>query len=290
MNPDISKGLVKAFATFFIYALLQNQVFACEPPQNCAKQGEWDVGIAFGLGVRDNPLVDGDTIPNVVLFDIAWYGDTIYFDNGELGFKWHDSDSVLAESYLTLDRENTFFELWHPGNFTVNAATPPSPGQTPLPGDSNFEISVDDVSTRKWAINFGSRVHYYFDDYEASFSIETDISSVHQGHKAEISLERLWKGENWNVRLRPSVIWKSDNHVNYYYGISPADTEIEALFYSAKSGFQPGISLSFTRTITPQWYWVANASYRRLHGSMVDSPLVDKRTIASFFVGAGYRF
>lgn len=286
----MSKGIIKVIIALSMYWLVQTNALACEPPQNCAIEGEWDIGIALGLGARNNPLVDGETIPNIVLFDVAWYGETLYFDNGEFGFKWHDSDALLAESYVTLDRENIFFELWHPANFTVNVSAPSVPDNIPDSGNSNFEISKDDVATRKWAVNVGSRIHYYFGDYEATFSLETDISSVHQGHKAELSLERLWKGNNWNVRLRPSVTWKSDNHVNYYYGVTSRDTDISALLYEAKGGFQPGVSLSYTRTISPQWYWVANASYRKLHDSMTKSPLVDKSNVASIFIGVGYRF
>ncbi|GAA0855309.1 MipA/OmpV family protein [Aliiglaciecola litoralis] len=253
------------------------------------------MGIALGIGARSNPLVDGDVFPNIVLVDIAWYGEQVYFDNAEIGYKLIDNDTIGVESYLTLDREASHFKFWHVGNFSVAVVAPPAgvPNEPPDNQGSEGELSyiaLDEVSDRKWAVNFGTRIHFYQPDSEITLAVETDASGVHKGHKAILSYEHFWAGNDWQFSIRPSLTWKSDGLVNYYYGISERDSPIENVHYEASGGFQPSIAILFTKKINDKWHWIANASYQKLHSGMTDSPLVDENNINNVFVGVGYRF
>lgn len=281
----------------FIASGYASPLQGCETSKNCIQEGEWDIGVAFGIGVRSNPLVDGDNFPNIILFDIAWYGEQFYFDNGEIGFQWLQTEKTGVETYLTLDREKTFFQLWHPGNVTVPAAFPSSPSIEFPNNDANDDLtvedarlSVDDISSRDWAINFGTRFHYYHANHEISFSVETDASNVHRGQKATLSYQYFWVGNNWQFMLRPSLIWKSANLANYYYGIDKTDTPNPNYHYQVTSGLQPGISVLYTKQLDEDWHWVANAAFRRLHTSMVKSPIVEENNATNLFIGLGRRF
>ncbi|MDC0602254.1 MipA/OmpV family protein [Aliiglaciecola sp.] len=269
--------------------------FACESGQSCIEKGQWDIGIAFGIGARSNPLVDGNTFPNIILIDVAWYGDQIYFDNGELGFRLIENQKTGFETYLVIDREAAYFDLLHPGNFSISSLISPTTGQ-PIPPDNQtldseeVRLSLDDIRDRKWAVNLGGRYHYYTEKGEVSFSYETDVSSVHQGSKAALSYEHYWSGDDWQLSIRPSVLWKSDKLVNYYYGVSAQDFPDNDIRYTAKGGLQPSLSLTYTKRFSEDWYWVANLSYQKLHSSMVASPIVDENNVSSVFLGLGYRF
>ena len=268
---------------------------ACESGQPCIDKGKWDIGIALGIGVRTNPLVEGDTFPNILLIDVAWYGNHVYFDNGELGYKLIEHQKTGLEAYFTIDREAAYFDLLHPGNFSVAAIVSPTTGQ-PIPPNSQtpdgeeLALSFDDLQDRNWAVNAGARYHYYTQDGELSFAYETDISGVHQGNKAVISYEHFWFGDDWQLSLRPSLQWKSDKLVNYYYGVSNQDFPDNDIRYVAKGGIQPSLSLVFTKRFNEDWHWVANLSYQKLHSSMIESPIVDKNSVSNVFVGLGYRF
>lgn len=267
----------------------------CIASNSCIAEYSWDVGIAAGIGARTNPLVDGDSLPNLLLLDVAWYGQHGYFDNGEVGYKWLEQDSSGFETYVTLDREAAFFNFWHPGNFTISfSSASPTPGapnpDNPDVDDQSLEVSSKDIASRRWAIHAGGRYHLYADDSEWTFSIESDVSSVHKGHKAAITYQYLWRGDNWSFRLKPSLTWKSDGLVNYYYGLSARDSLASEQTYFAKGGLQPAISILYTRRINQNWQWIVNASYQKLHAGMTDSPLVERSNISSVFFGAGYRF
>ena len=262
----------------------------CESANNCIEQSNWQVGVAFGLGAKSNPLVDGDAIPQVVLLDIAWYGENAYFDNGEVGYKLIQAEFTGFESYIILDSERAFFNFWHPTNIFVtgsalNPSVPSNDANNPEPA-----ISIEQIERRKWAVNAGLRMHLYGDNYEWSVSAERDISSVHHGYKAALTYQHFWKGNDWSLVVRPSLIWKSDKLVNYYYGLSDQDRLVHSQGYTAKGGLQPAISIQYTRQINANWQWIFSASYQKLHKSMTNSPLVRRDNISSLFIGAGYMF
>ncbi|GAB2692794.1 MipA/OmpV family protein [Aliiglaciecola aliphaticivorans] len=285
------------YVIFFIATSYAIPTLSCEASKYCIHEGEWDIGVAFGLGLRTNPLVDGDNFPNLILIDVAWYGEQFYFDNAELGYQWLQTQEFGVESYLTLDREKTFFELWHPGNVTVPAVLPSSPsvdtpdkGSEDEPNSDNLRLSVDEISDRNWAMNFGTRFHFYSGNHEVSFSIETDASKVHNGQKANLSYQYFWSGDDWQFVVRPSLIWKSAKLANYYYGINEKDTIDSSFHYSVSSGIQPGLSFLYTQKLNEDWHWVANLAYRKLHASMVNSPIVEENNVSNVFFGVGRRF
>lgn len=272
--------------------------FACDENEQCIEPGEWSIGLALGLGAKTNPLVDGDSIPNVLLLDIAWYGEKTYFDNGELGFRWLDNEHIGIESYLTLDRERAFFQFWDPANILVNtgaASLPPAPplGTPPVPpisdaSDNLVEVSINDVERRKWAVLQGNRISYYQGTQKWSLSLETGITGAHNGQRIDLSYQKAWVGKNWRVQVKPSIAWKSDGLVDYYYGLDEADSV--GLLYQGKGGLQASISLFYAYKITPKWQFIFSSSYQSLHSGMTKSPLVKDKQVSSVFIGAGYRF
>lgn len=268
-------------------------VFACEPTEDCIEEGNWQIGIAIGLGVRTNPLVDGDNIPLVVLPDIAWYGESAYFDNGELGYQWINDDNLAVETFIALDRERAFFSFWHPDNvlvpsFGFTSDLPESTGlDNSVPGS---RISIDEVANRKWAVNGGVRAHYHTSNGEFTLSWQGDVSQVHEGHKVNLAYRHNFQWQDWQFSVSPRLSWKSENLLSYYYGISARDYVESNQFYVAKAGFQPGISFSGRGKINQHWQWLIRLDYQKLNSGMRNSPLVEQNNVSAIFVGAGYRF
>jgi outer membrane protein len=277
------------FASIFLFH--SYAAYSCEPPQDCLLPNSWQLGIAVGLGVRSNPLVDGDDVPLLLLPDIAWYGDAAYFDNGELGYQWIDSETQAFETFIHLDEERSFFTFWSPSNiflpFNGTALATPDAGPAPQPPT---QISVDDVASRKWALNAGFRWHYKQKTGEWQLSMEKDISDVHKGEKLHLSYQHNWQWQEWRMALKTTAIWKSEKLVDYYYGISARDNVSAQFFYNGEAGWQPKLSLHLQRPLNSSWLWLLNASYQKLHTGMTDSPLVREKDIQSVFSGLAYRF
>ena len=282
------KLLVTAAMLFLL--LISHPIYACEAGEQCIEENQWSVGLAVGLGAKTNPLVDGQTIPQIVLLDIAWYGEKAYFDNIELGYRWLDDESIGFESYLTLDRERMFFTFWDPINILVGVSDTAVDPPLPVDPDNSLDISINEVSTRQWAGLFGNRLHYYNGSHKLSLSFETGVTGAHKGQILNLSYKKVWRQNNWQFQVKTNLTWKSDELIDYYYGIGEKDNIPSSHWYTGKGGIQAGVSLYYNYKLSEQWQFMANTSYQRLHAGMVNSPLVDKKHTSALFVGFGYRF
>ena len=167
----------------FLYIFFSSAIFACSESKTCIEKSSWQLGIAIGVGIKSNPLVDGNDIPLVILPDIAWYAENAYFDNGELGYQWLNQHKFAFETFIQLDRERAFFSFLHPANILISTESlsqnsPEFPTQ-----DVQRNLSIDEIASRKWAINGGFRGHYFLSNGEWQFTLHQDISSVHKGHQ-----------------------------------------------------------------------------------------------------------
>lgn len=273
------------------------QAQECIDESVCVDQGQWQIGVALGAGVRTNPLVDGKNIPLVVQLDLAWYGENAYFDNGELGYTWLSKERFDIDTYLSLDRERTSFSALDPANFFVPDSTPIEPGVPVDPdiggdGGANNDLVVSsrDIAGRKWAILFGNQIRYFGERFRISLSLETDISGAHKGQRVKLEYQRFWSGQNWRFSLMPSLNYQSDKVTDYYYGLSERDQVTPDQLYKASGGIQPQLSIQFTYQLSARWHFISNASYLKLHSGLRNSPIVNDNNITNIFIGAGYRF
>lgn len=266
---------------------------ACERSEECLDSNQWQFGIAMGLGVTSNPLEGGDSIPLIVLPDIAWYGEAAYFDNGELGYQWLDQPSTSFVTYLSVDKERAFFSFWHPANILLplnrvsESAVADNPGQS---GPQLLSISIDEVSRRDWAIMGGGRWYFRQSNAEWQVALEKDISGTHNGEKLDLSYQHYWQWPTIRLSTQIKMIWKSSALVNYYYGVSERDKVAPSFYYRAGSGWQPVVSLSMQKQLQNNWSWLNRISLQKLHSGMTDSPLVAERNIYSVFSGLAYQF
>lgn len=269
-------------------------ILACSGDDSCVEKRSWHLGIAFGLGVKTNPLVDGDNIPLVILPDIAWYAEQAYFDNGELGYQWLNQSKFAFETFLQLDRESAFFSFLHPSNillptenFTSNSPSSISP--TEDIHTVQRSLSIDEIASRKWAINGGIRGHYFLSNGEWQLSFQQDISNVHKGQKLGLEYNHKWLWSKYRLGLRIGADWKSDRLIDYYYGVSSRDTNLTEFYFTGQSGWQPYMSINAQKPINKNWSWLANIGYRKLPSSLLNSPLIEQDNVRNIFLGVAYR-
>lgn len=258
----------------------------CSKHEKCVETDQWSIGVAIGLGAKSNPINGGDAIPQVLLLDIAWYGENVYFDNGELGYRWLQDQDFSVESYVTFDRERAFFIFWDPANILVNTGV--SSSDNPNTGEDN--VSLERISSRNWALIAGTKAHYYTGSHKWSLGIESDISGVHSGQRITLSYRKMWNGDDWRFQLKPSVVYKSDKLVDYYYGLNAQDNVPPNAYFEGSGGFQPSLSALYIQDLNEDWQLIVSGSYQYLHMGMTNSPLVDQKHVSNVFIGFGYRF
>ena len=275
---------------------VSSTILACSEDDTCIEKSSWQLGIAFGLGVKTNPLVDGDNIPLVILPDVAWYAEQAYFDNGELGYQWVNQAKYAFETFLQLDRERAFFSFLHPANILI-----PTEGFSPISPDKpdssaediqtpQSNLSIDEIASRKWAITGGIRGHYFLSNGEWQLTFLQDISTVHKGQQVGIEYSHRWLWHSFRLGLRIGSDWKSATLIDYYYGVSQRDTDLSEFYFKGQSGWQTYLSINAQKPINENWSWLANIGYRRLPNSLTNSPLIEQNNIRNLFLGVAYRF
>lgn len=286
-----TKSLSISLLVLCFFALPHTALADCTG-QQCIESGQWRFGLALGVGAKSNPLVDGDAIPLLVLPDIAYYGDNLYLDNTELGYQWLQSDTSAVDTFVSINSEKAFFTFWHPSNLLLpannafNQAVGPS---NESPYDTR-RVSIDDVQSRKWAIDAGIRWHIRSGNSQWRFTAKTDATGVHHGHQFEVGYRYHWKWQEWQVSIAPGITWKSSQLIDYYYGIHPQDNLDSTFYYQGASGWQSTMAIGASKAINQDWQWLARASYTWFNSGMTNSPLVDQSFTRAVFIGVGYVF
>lgn len=288
--------LLRSLFSLLIIALSFSTARACDNKLVCIEEDNWSIGIAFGVGARTNPLVDGDAIPLVVLPDVAWYSEHAYFDNGEFGYQWQLNNQVTTETFVRTNAERAYFVFWHPSNllipiesFTDGALTPSPAPDDPKTSEPRY-ISVNDIASRRWTVDAGVRLNWFTDNSRWSVSVVHDALSVHQGYSVSAGYQHDVSYKDWSFSTNLSVSYKSESLIDYYYGIGERDTSDQSLWYDAEHTIQFTAGLFVSKQINAHWFWLGRFQVTTLGSGMTDSPLVSKQHVTNMFFGIGYRF
>jgi len=268
--------------------------------------GEWQFSIAIGAGVITNPLHDGDNIPLVIVPNFSYYGEQVFIDNNALGFTFYQSDTLSLSAVSQLNRENSFFQRWHPNNIFVNSlanAAPDAPqfdealdptGDNGGIDDEINEVELDQVHKRKWALDAGLQVNWFFFQHShLQVKLLHNINNVYNGLNGQLALEQPFTFSaipNNLLTLTIGVNWQSKEQVDYYYGIDEQDQVDEELFYQGKASISPYFKLINQYAVNERWSVKLSLQREWLDSSLTNSPLVQDDVIDTFFVGVEYAF
>jgi outer membrane protein len=267
---------------------------------NCAKVGEWTFSLAVGAGVYTNPLHGGDDIPLVLIPQISYYGEKLFFDNNTLGYSFFDNNQMVVSAITQLNHEKAYFTRWHPQNILIESVTSgdvatPSPSEGEhVEGDQYVEINIKDVSNRRWAIDTGIQFNWFINqNTDLQVQILHDVNNVYNGFNGQIELTRIIKIEplpNTVMSFSVGANVKSKNLVDYYYGTSQTAESSEELDYQGKSSINPYFRLVLTHQLSERWRAKLNIKRIFLDDAMTDSPLVKDDYINTIFAGVSYDF
>lgn len=264
--------------------------------EECVGVSQWQVGVALGLGVKTNPVSERDNIPLVILPDIAWYGESFFFDNGTFGYTFEP----LAEHTFSLisqyNPEKSFFSFGHPdnvlsslgGQFDQGLALPTNDRADKEDNDFPLEFDLD---SRRWAWDAGVNWQWHASSgWLTDLSVLHDVSGVYQGSWVKMSFAKTWRENKWQWRLKLGSDWKSGALVDYYYGLENDEVSHTRYAYNGKASVDPFVSVDISRKIDKHWQWLASLGYQHLGDGVSDSPLITDKGITRLFLGAGYRF
>lgn len=268
--------------------------------EQCAPVNEWEFSFAIGAGVLSNPLHGGSDIPLVFIPQISYYGEKIFLENNALGYTIHETNKFSLSAISLINRENAFFNRWHPSNVFVpvftSGITESSPGfdSSIDPDPSTSKINLDEIANRKWALDAGIQANWFISNKNhLKIQLLHDVNNAYNGFNGKIEFNHRFTGfgmTNTRWQLTTGVNWLSRQQVDFYYGIGENDTKNTSAFYQGKSAINPYIRIHSNYQLNKDWRLAFSARVEFLGKTISNSPLVKDEVIESIFLGVVYDY
>jgi len=258
--------------------LLAGPGFAAEKPGD-ATESRWRLGAAFGYGVRSNPLVQSDDIPIIVDFDIAWFGEHWFFDNGDLGVTFADNDALTGSLVARVNSDRVFFGNTDTRFVEFDLTGAPLASAVPFePPDRDYavELGIELLTDGNWGALQLSAFH--------------DVSGTHGGFEIHADYSFGWRAQRLYIEPSLGASYKSGDLNNYYWGVTPEEAGVVAFPYEAGAGVNWHARFMLGYQLSRRWSLSLVAEYERLNDEAAASPIVEDQDVLGFFAGAGYRF
>ncbi|GAB4059013.1 MipA/OmpV family protein [Uliginosibacterium sediminicola] len=232
-----------------------------EPVSNAGPSAGW--GLGLGLGVQKKAYSGADTrlkvLPNFY-YDNRWVrvaGTGIDVKAGSLG-----AVSFALRTRLAL-------------------------GDGYKSSDADI---LDGMNKRKGSVWVGPSLLWRTALVDVAAEALMDASAYSKGTQASLSVAHSFRQGPWSLEPRLSMNWLSAKYVDYYYGVEAAEARLDRAAYDGRATLNLSTSLRLGYAIDKHQSLSLDAGVRRLGNSIVDSPLVDKRTQPIFGMGYMYRF
>lgn len=274
---------------------------ACDPASSdCVEVGKWQLNMAVGAGVRSNPILGGKDIPLIVLPELTYSGERFFIQNLDLGFIVWENPIHQLNLLITPSYEQVYFHRWSPGNFVLD-------GKMMLIGpaelvdvkdgavDGNVEaarinIDMSRLHKRRMAALGGLEYSATLNDWMLQAQWLQDVSGVHDGQEARLSVARHYYGERQSLSISLGATWQSADLINYYYGIRRDEVALADHAYSADAGISTIARLDWGYRINSRWSLRLTGIYRQLADEIHLSPIVTDDKVITAFMGGVYHF
>lgn len=151
--------------------------------------------------------------------------------------------------------------------------------------DSSFLRGMDD---RDWSVDAGVGISLLTQVGLFGLSLVTDVLGRHDGQELELSYTAMFKLDEFQFIPSIGMRWKSENIVDYYFGVEPDEVRPDRMAYDGDDAVNPFVRLAVRRKLTSRWSLLGAVQYEWLDDEITDSPLVQDSYDASIMAGLLY--
>ncbi len=150
---------------------------------------------------------------------------------------------------------------------------------------------LDGMDERKGGFWAGGKVEWSSNVVDVSAEWLADASGNSEGQVINVSLERTWRFGN-HVLLTPHVgaNWHDEKTTDYYFGVRDSEARIDRPAYAGESATNLEAGVRGVYMFNKHHSVLMGVEVTRLADEIKDSPLVDRSTGNSVFLGYLYRF
>jgi MipA family protein len=245
--------------------------------------------VAIGAGLRSNPLAHSDAIPLVALPEISYYGKRLFLHNLDVGATLWAGKAGTLDLVATPSYDRAYFYRTDLQNFLVAGSIAPGPlsgvpcqctlvsaGTVPDPLVALYvrpkSPRVVYLSGADWSTGIGR--------LQAQLMLLHDMTGTTNGSEVRAAIALPVSMGASHLSLHGGFTWKSQQLVDYYYGVPG--------LYRPGSALNPFAKLSWRRRLDENWTFEAFADAQRLATSITHSPLISRREVTTFFIGMIY--
>lgn len=226
-----------------------------------AQAGTWSVGL--GAAVEPSPFVGTSGYEVRPIPFVSYEGEKFDFTVGEASYELWGGDHW----YLDLDASIRFEGF--------------APEDSPdLAGLEERDPTLD--------MGFSIGLESALGNFELGF--KADVAGVYEGQEATFSWSVPLGNDRFIVIPGVGVTWKSEELVDYYYGVRPQEADPRFPEYHGESATNPFVNLTAVAMVTQRVWFLLDLSVEDLDDSIANSPLVDLDYQVSGMVGILYRF
>ena len=232
----------------------------------------WVVG---GSASTMNNVYVGEDTEGYILPYVEFNGETFWVKNGTFNVSFGQWDSLSGGVTAKLD-----------GGFLSN--------------DDNYEDNekLAGLEERGYSADGGIYLYHTTDRGRLKLALYTDVGSEHDGHEAIVKYTFDLKAGAWSINPMIGAQWLSDNKVNYFYGVSDAESTPLDTFHAVptyvREAYKGGAAVNYFAgvrgryEITDNWDVNLNAGVTRLDSDVTDSSVVEDDY--SYCASASFRY
>ena len=144
------------------------------------------------------------------------------------------------------------------------------------------------IESRQWSLDGGANLDLFGDWGRYNVGVFHDILDRNNGTQLNTGYRYTFPVGDWGLTPGLGLRWESANLVNYYYGVSPAESIPGRPAYSPGSATNPYVEIGLSTNLTDHLRLITNLQYMRFGGAIHDSPIVDRSGTTTFFIGVTY--
>jgi outer membrane protein len=222
---------------------------------------------AWGAGVMtilaSNPYRGGNTVVRVLPL-ISYVGESLYILGPRVGYNLYKNRFLSANMSAEFKFAGDAFD------------------------DENFLAGMEKRSdTVMSGMDATMRIKGV---WRLDANASTDILNRHNGQEFNLSLSRVFRFDEFSMTPGAGIVWRSESYNDYYYGVREEEATPERPAYEPGDSFEWFLRISTRYILNEDWSILGVVRLEVLSDDVRNSPIIDKRTVETAFVGLNYAF
>lgn len=154
--------------------------------------------------------------------------------------------------------------------------------------ESDDSSDLAGMEDRDWTVDGGVGLSWLTDYGLIGLSWVTDLFGKHDGQEVELSYTALFSKGGFDFIPSVGLRYKTDNLVDYYYGVKSDEARAGRPSYEADAATDPFVRVAVRRKLVGKWSLLGAVQYEWFDSEIKDSPIVDQSQDVSFVAGVLY--